>query len=194
MSGAHQASKLFEASEKGSVDLLKEMKIIKGSKKADHDLPDLVAGVTGEDLIVEEFRKMYQTLYNSWDTSEGVESIKKKLQEVISLTDNKAGDADKITGAVLKEAACRMKPSKGDVSGSYTSDAFLNAPDSFFDLLAPVFRSWLIHGTVTMSLLACAFLPLFKGGLKDPSKTDSYRAIAGASLLLKLFDNVVLLQ
>ena len=52
-----------------------------------------------------------------------------------------------------------MKPSKGDVSGSYTSDAFLNAPDSFFDLLAPVFRSWLIHGTVTMSLLACAFLP-----------------------------------
>ena len=44
-----------------------------------------------------------------------------------------------------------------------------------------------------MSLLACAFLPLFKGGLKDNSKTDSYRAIAGASLLLKLFDNVVLL-
>jgi hypothetical protein len=59
--------------------------------------------------------------------------------------------------------------------------------------MAPVFRSWLIHGTVTLSLLACAFLPLFKGGLKDPSKTDSYRAIAGASLLLKLFDNVVLL-
>ena len=43
-----------------------------------------------------------------------------------------------------------------------------------------------------MSLLACAFFPLFKGGLKDNSKTDSYRAIAGASLLLKLFDNVVL--
>ena len=62
-----------------------------------------------------------------------------------------------------------------------------------FDLLAPIFRSRLIHGTVTISLLACAFLPLFKGGLKDPAKTDSYRAIAGASLLLKLFDNVVLL-
>ena len=47
--------------------------------------------------------------------------------------------------------------------------AILNAPDSFFDLLAPVFRSRLLHGTVT------------------------YRAIAGASLLLKLFDNVILL-
>ena len=42
-------------------------------------------------------------------------------------------------------------------------------------------------------LLACAFLPLFKGGLKDPASTDSYRAIAGSSLLLKLFDNVILL-
>ena len=40
--------------------------------------------------------------------------------------------------------------------------AILNAPDTFFDLLAPVFRSWLVHGTVTLSLLACAFLPLFK--------------------------------
>ena len=93
----------------------------------------------------------------------------------------------------MKEAACRMKPSKSDVSASYTSDALLNAPDRFFELLAPVFRSWLVHGTVTLSLLACAFLPLFKGGLKDPAKTDSYRAIAGSSLLLKLFDNVVLL-
>ena len=36
-------------------------------------------------------------------------------------------------------------------------------------------------------------MPLFKGCLKDPSKTDSYRAIAGSSLLLKLFDNVILL-
>ena len=42
-------------------------------------------------------------------------------------------------------------------------------------------------------MLSCAFLPLFKGGLKDPTSTDSYRAIAGSSQLLKLFDYVVLL-
>ena len=86
-----------------------------------------------------------------------------------------------------------MKPKKSDVSTSYTSDAILNAPDIFFDILAMVYRSWLVHGTVTLSLLSCAFLPLFKGGLKDPNQTDSYRAIAGSSLLLKLFDNVILL-
>ena len=58
--------------------------------------------------------------------------------------------------------------------------------------MAKVYRSWLVHGTVSLSLLACAFLPLFKGGLKDPTKTSSYRAIAGASLLLELFDYVIL--
>ena len=44
---------------------------------------------------------------------------------------------------------------------------------------------------MTLSLLACAFLPLVKGR-KDPAKTSSYRAIAGSSLLLKLFDKTVL--
>ena len=85
----------------------------------------------------------------------------------------------------MKDAACKMKPGKGDVSDSYTSDALLNVPDILFDQLAMVYRSWLIHGTVTLSLLACAFLPLLKNSLKNPAYTNSYRAIAGSSLLLK---------
>ena len=93
----------------------------------------------------------------------------------------------------MKQAACKIKPNKGDVSESYTSDAILNAPDVLFELLAGVFRSWLVHGTVTLSLLACAFLPLLKNSLKNPADVKSYRAIAGSSLILKLFDQVVLL-
>ena len=86
-----------------------------------------------------------------------------------------------------------MKPHKMDVSGGYTSDSLLNAPDSLFDHLAVVFRSFLTHGEVTAQLLSCAFLPLYKGGHKCANKTDSYRAIAGSSQILKLFDNVILL-
>jgi hypothetical protein len=74
------------------------------------------------------------------------------------------------------------------VSESYISDA----PDSFFTLLAMVYMSWVIHGTVSLLLLSCAFLPLVKGR-KDPAKIDSYKAIAGSALLLKIFDKVVLL-
>ena len=86
-----------------------------------------------------------------------------------------------------------MKKGKADVTGGFSSDAILNGPDVLFDKLAFIYRSWCVHGTVTPSLLACAFLPLLKSSLKDPADTGSYRAIAGSSLLLKLFDKVVLL-
>ena len=93
----------------------------------------------------------------------------------------------------MKKTAKLMKAEKSDVSGGFTSDAILNAPDLMFDHLASVYWSWLIHGSVTPVLLACAFLLLLKNALKDPADTGSYRAIAGTSLLLKLFDKVVLL-
>ena len=191
MSNSLRARNLLQASETDSCELLKEMKKIVGSKKGSQDLPDSVGGATGEAEVVEEFRKVYSALYNSSDTSDDLYDLKAKLTAEIS--DGSIVEADKITGKIVKEAACRMKPKKSDISQSFTSDAILNAPDNFFDYIALIYRSWLIHGTVTLSLLSCAFLPLFKGGLKDPAQTDSYRAIAGSSLLLKLFDNVVLL-
>lgn len=86
-----------------------------------------------------------------------------------------------------------MKPGKTDVTGSFTSDVLLHGPDALFDCLAGVFRSFLVHGDVTLELLSCAFLPLYKGGLKNPNLSDSYRAIAGSSQVLKLFDNVIIL-
>ena len=45
---------------------------------------------------------------------------------------------------------------------------------------------------MTRSVLACAIIPLVKGS-KDPALSGSYRAIAGSSLLLKLFERCVIL-
>ena len=98
-----------------------------------------------------------------------------------------------MTGKLVKEACGRMLPGKTDVTEVYSSDVFIHAPDLLFDQLAAVFRSYLVHGTVSLQILCCAFLPLFKGGLKNPAVFDSYRAIAGASQLLKLFEYVILL-
>jgi hypothetical protein len=92
----------------------------------------------------------------------------------------------------VKQAATALKPHKMDVSQGFSSDALLHGPDLLFGLLALIFRSWLLHGTVTKSVLACALIPLVKAG-KDPALSGSYRAIAGSSLLLKLFERCVLL-
>ena len=98
-----------------------------------------------------------------------------------------------VTGDIAREAVSKLKPRKTDVSGGYISDALKLAPELLFDQLAVVFQSWLCHGTVTGSLLACSFLPLLKSSLKDPSDVSSYRAITGSSLILKVFELVILL-
>ena len=155
------------------------------------ELPDEVASAQGEDEIASRFKTVYETLYNSAGSEEEMSLL---LQKVNMLVNNSSVvEIAKVTGRKVKEAACLLKPRKSDVSGSFTSDAILNAPDIMFDQLATVFRSFLVHGTVSSYLLACCFIPLLKGSTKDPADTSSYRAIAGSSLILKLFEKVILL-
>ena len=132
-------------------------------------------------------------MYNSSGSGEALDTLKQIVNSKVVSDDETVNEVLKITGKVVKQAACKLKSGKGDVSEGYTSDAILNAPDLLFDMLANVYRSWLVHGTVSLNLLACAFLPLLKSSLKNPAEANSYRAIAGSSLLLKLFDQVILL-
>ena len=44
-----------------------------------------------------------------------------------------------VTGSIVKEAVCSMKPRKSDVTSCYTTYALLNAPDILFEQLAIIF-------------------------------------------------------
>ena len=116
--------------------------------------------------------------------------IKERLEQRID--QGSISEISKITSASVKAAAATLKKGKADVSGSYSSDAIRNAPDSLYKHLAAVYRSFLMHCSVPWPLLACAFMPLLKSTLKDPANTKSYWAIAGSSTLLMLFDKLVL--
>ena len=186
-----RAEHLFEASLQGDCNLLKEMKKIRcGGPSNNQDLPDNVSGANGEDEVALKFKEVYEALYNSADSQHEMFQLLQKVESLIA--QNSLQEVAKITGNKVKEAVSLMKARKGDVSGGFTSDALLNAPDILFDQIGAVFRSFLIHGTITSYLLACCFLPLLKG-TKDPAVTGSYRAIAGSSLILKLFEKVILL-
>ena len=108
-----------------------------------------------------------------------------------SVSQESESEVNKVTAESVKAAVTMMKKGKCDVSGSFTTDAIKNAPDNFYEYLAAVYRSWLVHGTVSRPLLACAFLPLLKSQ-KDPAETKSYRAIAGSFTLLMVFDRLIL--
>ena len=100
---------------------------------------------------------------------------------------------NRINSGVVRAAAEMMKPGKQDVHQQYSSDVFIHCPEIVYDQLSDIFKSFLIHGTMPLEILACAFMPLYKGNFKDQRKFSSYRALAGASQLLKLFEYVVLL-
>ena len=155
-----RATKLFEASLLGDMDLLKEMRNVKSGGTARADLADTVDGANGEEEIVDKFRDVYSTLYNSSGSQEEMLRLNNRINSLIG--PKCIAEVAKLTGAAVKEAASKLKPKKSDVSGGFTSDAILHAPDILSDQLAMAYRSWIVHGTVTPTLLACAFLSLPK--------------------------------
>ena len=190
-SDLHKAESLLVAALQGDAALMKEMKLIKKGGGGPAELPDTVEGANGESEIVEKFKMVYSALYNSASTADEMKVLQEKINKLI--TPESIQEVAMVTGNVVKEAVCTMKSRKSDVSCTFTSDSLLNAPDILFEQLAVVFRSWITHGNITPSILACSFLPLLKSSLKDPASTGSYRAIAGSSLILKLFEKVILL-
>ena len=189
-----KSRKLMEAAEQGNIALMREMRNTMNRKDHGQSIPESLDGKVTHDSILERFRECYEELYNSAGTEHAMDIIKEKLQNILKENNHESvKEVNKVTGKLVKQACSRMLPGKTDVTEVYTSDVFLHAPDVLFDQLAAVFRSYLVHGTVTLQILSCAFLPLFKGGFKNPAVFDSYRAIAGASQLLKLFEYVILL-
>ena len=92
------------------MELIKEMRRVKKGCNVVTELPDIVGGVEGEENIVERFRTVYRTLYNSASTAVEVDIIKERLGTLI--TANSMGEVKKITGDKVREAAKLLKPVK----------------------------------------------------------------------------------
>ena len=86
-----------------------------------------------------------------------------------------------------------MKGGKSDVVFEFNSDCLINAPEILHTHLANLFRAFLIHGKVAVILLLCSLIPIVKDNLGDITSSDNDRAIAKSSLVLKIFDWIVLL-
>ena len=157
-----KSKELMEAAELGDINLMKDMRKTLSKKTDAQQVPDCLDGKVTHDRILERFKDYYEELYNSASTEAAMTLIKSNQEELMRDNEDASNkQVDKITGEVVKKACGRMLPGKTDVTKSYTSDVFLHAPDFLFKHLGTVFRSYLTHGTVTIQILSCAFLPLF---------------------------------
>ena len=184
-----RASSMLASAEFGDKALLKKMKSIMGSRKTRQEMPGNLEGAVGETEVIDKFKELYEELYNSSSTEVELSELLKDLENKIDCRSE--GEVAKMTSGVVKRACNRMKAGRMDVSQSHSSDVFKSGPDLLYQHLASIFRSFLVHGTIPLAILVCAFMPLLKPK-KNAAKFDSWRAVAGASQMLKVFEYCIL--
>ena len=102
-------------------ELEKTLSKPKGAQKA-------LEGEETGDGVPGRFCQLYTELYNSADTDEEVGRVRLQLGEDIGQDENQV--LNKVTGAAVKNACCRMKSGENDVTESHTSDAFITPQTS----------------------------------------------------------------
>ena len=130
-------------------------------------------------------------LYNSVDDEDDLSSIKECICNRI--TKSEVNEVLKITPSLMKEASKNLKSNKSDPVSKIVSDYLINAPDILYKHLSNIMQSYVIHGHLSSTLGICTLLPIIKDKLSSSEDSNNYRSIAISSVILKLFDWIIIL-
>ena len=130
-------------------------------------------------------------MYNSVDDKENLRNLESQLEDMID--DQSLEFIDRISPDVVRSATQKkLKPGKTDPVVDIKSDFLIHAPDEVFVILCLCFKSYIVHAHVSSFLLISTMVPLLKDKLGDITSSNNYRSIALSSLVLKIFDLVLL--
>ena len=177
---------LLDSCINGNGDIFSE---IRKMRKAPATVVNSVDGVTED--IPGHFASIYTRLYNSVNERSKLESIYAAVDNQVSNGDD--SEVSKITTDVVKKAVSHLKKNKTDPILKSTSHSLANGPAILFEHFATVFRSLVTHGHVTELLLLSTLVPIIKDKMGNLCSSDNYRSIAISSLILKIFDWVIIL-
>ena len=153
--------------------------------------PTVASSIDGKsENIPGHFAGIYKDLYNSVNDEHCMLELLDTVNKKITHTDIK--EVNKITPSIINEAVSHIKPEKCDPIFEFTSDCIKNAPPIFYEYLAALFRCFLMHGHISTMLLLATLVPIVKDKVGDICSSSNYRSIAISSLILKIFDWVVI--
>ena len=170
----------------GNGDFFKEIRKI---RKSNPTVANVIDGVC--DDIPNHFAGIYNKLYNSCDDCKDVSFIYDQLEKSISFSS--IIEVEKITPALVMEAMNHLKCSKSDPLFEFNSDCLKNAPWILSEHMSTLFKSYLVHGHVSSVLMMSTLIPILKDKLGNICDANNYRSIAISSLVLKIFDWVIIL-
>ena len=161
---------------------------IKKKRKCRQTVPSTIDGHSTD--IPGYLASKYEKLYNAVDDKKNLIHLEDCLESSIKQQDIRF--VDKINPGVLKLSAQKLKPGKTDPVLNMTSDYLVHAPDIVFQLLSLCLKSYLIHAHASDFLLISMLIPTIKDKLGDITSSNNYRSIAISSLIMKLFDLVIM--
>ena len=179
-------NKILDSCINGDGDIFEEIKAMRKHSKVTASCMD---GVTED--IPGHFKGIYEKLYNSHDDHANIVEIDAEVNSKINYFH--LVDVDRVTPDIVKKAASRLHSNKSDPIYTFSSDCIQGGPDLLYQHLSVALKSFLIHGHVTLFLLIATLIPLIKDKLGNVNSSKNYRSIALSSLILKLFDWVILL-
>ena len=166
--------------------IFKELK----NKRKIAQRPNNIDGVTGGGNIANTLKTNYINLYNTHDDKSEINEI---LHEInLSVQDDDILEVNKINPSIIKAMINRMKTGKNDVSFDFRSDALKFGVNLLAPHICNLFKSFLVHGHISNSLLKCSLIPIPKDPGADLCSSANYRAIAMSALLMKLYDVTML--
>ena len=144
----------------------------------------MIDGITSD--VETYFANKYRKLYKSVNDQDN-------LLKVMQFVDKKGNpssiaDVERITPIVE-----HLKNNKIDPVFDLSSDCLKNAPFILCEQLALIFKHYVTHGHISLTLMVPTLIPFVKDKLGDITASNNYRSIALSNLILKVFDWVVLL-
>ena len=167
-------------------DIFKEIRKQRSCKQ------DFTTMIDGESENIPEYLACkYEKLYNQVNDKANLKKLELDLKHEISFESLKF--VDRITGDVVKKVVHqKLKSGKRDPVVNINSDLLIHAPPNLFEILSQCFKSYIIHGHVSELLLISSLVPLIKDKLGDVTDSNNYRSIAISSLMMKIFDLVII--
>ena len=140
--------------------------------------------------IANHFKETYEQIYNSHDDGDDLRRVMIENAQKISQADLKF--VSKINPARVKKNIMRFHNGKNDSFFDWRSDAMKHGVDILAQPLSDILKSMIIHGYIPVMFLVCSLIPIIKDNKASKLDSSNYRLIAITSLLLKIFDLIVL--
>ena len=136
------------------------------------------------------FAEVYGKLYNSIDDNIETKNILNDVEKCID--ENSINDVEKVSAEVIGDVIKEIKANKNDPVYTFNSNCIKHASTTLHQHLANIIKCYLIHGHVSNILLIATIIPLIKDKTGDIESSDNYRSIALSSVILKIFDWIVM--